>query len=343
MAAGARGAGQTATQTPAINFWRDTGKQLLFAPNSRVSITLDRGMVYRELYLRLTGNITMPSAASNVAANMFPGDEWALIQDIVIRLNGNDILKRVSGAALRWLNYQLYGTFPMKAGGQLGNGTSATAAIDSTLIIPFWMPRSARPMDFALDTRNLARVDLEVQFGNFTNINSTATAFGTAPVVQVFLHQVTNVTGQFSRWNVLPISVTVPAVQNRFQIPIPVGYLYRAFMINDPGFIIKNLYIESGPSQWVNLAQDVLTTAIAQTRRGNDVSGALTNNTQWLVGATGDNINNWIYFDHCSDGFNAESIDTFGMSEFYLYVDTQTGTYPASLTVYPFQLVVPRG
>lgn len=339
MAAGARGAGQTATQTPAINFWRDTGKQLLFAANSRVSVTMDRGMVYRELYLRLFGQLTL-TAAANVVANMFPGDEWALIQDIVIRLNGNDILKRISGPALRWLNYQLYGTFPVKSQNVLGGGTIPNPFFDSTLIIPFWMPRSARPMDFALDTRNLARVDLEIQFGNFANINSQATGFSTPPFVQAYLHQVTNVTGQFSRWNILPISVTVPGAQNRFQIPIPVGYLYRAFLINDQASIIKNVYIESGPSQWVNLPQQVLDTVIGQTRRGNDASGMLIPNTSWLVGAAGDSHTQFLYFDQCSDGFNAESIDTFGMSEFYLYVDT---TASGAIVTYPFQLVVPRG
>src|SRR5215469_4175908 len=132
MGAGIPAAAQrAAAPTPAINFWRDTGKQLLFAANSRVSVTMDRGMVYRELYLRLTGTLTV-TAANNIAANMFPGDEWALIQDIVVRLNGNDILKRVNGAALRWLNYQLYGTFPLKNNFGLGDGTTTNPSFDST-------------------------------------------------------------------------------------------------------------------------------------------------------------------------------------------------------------------
>lgn len=341
MGAAGRAAGQTGQQTPAINFWRDTGKQLLFAPNSRVSVTMDRGMVYREMYLRLTGAITC-TAANNIVANMFPGEEWGLIQDIVVRLNGNDILKRFSGAYLRWLNYQLYGTFPLKSVNLLGNSTAANPNFDSTLVVPFWMPRSARPMDFALDTRNLARVDLEVQFGNYTNINSAATAFTTPPIVQAYLHQVTNVTGQFSRWNILPISVNSPGAQNRLQIPIPVGYLYRSFMIYDPSNAVKNVYIESGPSQWVNLPVNVLDTVIAQTRRGNDWLPIVIGNSQGFLGVSGDGWNNWLYFDHCSDGFNAESIDTFGMSEFYIYVDTVNAS-PATITVYPFQLVVPRG
>jgi hypothetical protein len=273
---------------------------------------------------------------------MGQGDEWALISDIVIRLNGNDILKRINGAALRWLNYQLYGVFPYKFLNQVGDGVTLNPSFDSTLIIPFWMPRSARPMDFALDTRNLARVDLEVQYGNFASINNTATGFTTPPVIQAYLHQVTNVQGNFSRWNILPISVSIPAAQTRFQIPIPVGYLYRAFLINDPtGLgIVNNVYIESGPSQWVNLPRSVLTSVIAQTRRGNDILTASSANTSFRAGAPSDTLTNWPFFDQCSDGFNAESIDTFGMSEFYLYVDSNG---PGTVTVYPFQLVVPRG
>lgn len=330
---------QMGTMSPAIDFYKDTGKQLLFAPNSRVSQQVDRGFVYREMYIRLTGALTV-AAASNIPANMFAGDEWALISDIIIRLNGRDILKRFSGASLRWMNYYWYGGFPIKNASQLGAG-GLNPTFDSFLIIPFWMPKSVRPMDFALDTRNLSRVDIEVAFGNFANINSTATGFTVPPVVQIYLHEITNVQGQFSRWNIFPLTFSPAAAQQRFQMPIPVGYMYRSFLINDPSAILNgNIYLESGPTQWTNIPALLVNSVIGVNRRGSQVYEISVTGNNFRSGAPSDNFFNWPYYDHPSDGFNAESIDTFGLSEFYMYADVSG---PGSLTIYPSQLVVPRG
>lgn len=340
MGGGMPAAAQMGTMSPAIDFYKDTGKQLLFAQNARVSQQIDRGFVYRELYMRLTGTLTVP-AASNIAANMFPGDEWALLSDIIIRLNGRDILKRFSGAALRWMNYYWYGGFPLKNVSQLGNGTSANPLFDSFLIIPFWMPKSVRPMDFALDTRNLSRVDIEVAFGNFGNINSAATGFTVPPVVQIYLHEITNVQGQFSRWNLFPLTFSPAAAQTRFQMPIPVGYMYRSFLINDPSLILNgNIYLESGPTQWTNFPNSGVANIIGVNRRASHVYEITNPSPSFRAGAPGDAYLNFPYYDHPSDGFNAESIDTFGLSEFYMYADVSG---PGSLTIFPSQLVVPRG
>lgn len=340
MGGGGMAAAQMGMMTPAIDFYKNTGKTLLYAPNSRIMQQLDRGMVYRELYIQLTGQLTV-AGASNIPANMFAGDEWALISDIIIRLNGRDVLKRISGAALRWHNYFWYSGFPIKNAGtfHLGDGSTANPTFDSTLIIPFWMPKSVRPMDFALDTRNLSRVDIEVAFGTHTNINSAATGFTVNPQINCYLHEVTNVQGTFSRWNLFPLTFQVSGAQTRFQMPIPVGYLYRSFLFQDSAGQANNIYIESGPTQWTNLPQQEVANVIGINRRGSSLYEIINANNNFRTGAPGDGLGNWYYYDHPSDGFNSESIDTFGLSEFYVYADIGGAT---TLTLWPSQLVVPR-
>ena len=325
--------------SPAIAFTRDTGKIVPFVANNKSTQELDRGMVLRELYLRLTGQLTLP-AADNVVADMFPGDEWAVVNDITLRTNGRDVMKRISGRALRWLQYYLYGTFPIKSISQLGNNADANPQFDSTLILPLWMPKSVSPMNFALDTRTLSRLDLEISWNNYVNINSAATAFTTNPQIQVYNNEVTNIQGNFSRWNLFPINAVIAAATQKYQIKLPVGYMYRSFLIHDESAIISSMYIRSGATEWANIPVQLINTVLGNDRRASSSIMVTLANNSWLCGAAGDDLEHFIYFDQVSDGHNSESFDTMGLSEFYLEFDT---TGPGTVVVYPNQLVVARG
>ena len=74
-------------------------------------------------------------------------------------------------------------------------------------------------------------------------------------------------------------------------------------------------------------------------RRNSIVPGAFAN-TWYLAGAPTDDINHFKYFDAAGHGSNIESIDSFGLSEFYMKFDTNNA---GNIVVFPSQLVVPRG
>ncbi len=326
-------------QSHAIPFFLDTGTAVPFVANAKQAkeITM-RGMVWREMFLRLTGQLTLASA-DNTPALTQVGDEWALVQDITIRINGRDVFKRIDGPSLRWLQYYLYGEFPRKALGQIGDGATANASFDSTLIIPFWMPRSQHPMDFAFDTSKVSRIDIEILWGNYNNVNGDATGFTVPPSLEVLVYEVANVGGTFSRWNVFPISEVIAGATSKYQVKIPVGFLYRSFLVHDMSNIITNWYLDSHPTEWLNMPDQVIRDVLAIDRRNSIVPGAFTN-TWYLAGATGDDISHFKYFDAAGHGSNIESIDSFGLSEFYMKFDTSAA---GSIVVYPSQLVVPRG
>lgn len=308
--------------------------------NGLQSIPLGRGMVYREMYIRLQGQLTC-TAGNNVAANMFPGDEWAVVKNIVIRQNGSDEIKRINGAALRWLMFYLYGLFPIKQIATLGDGATANPAFDTTLVIPFWMPRSLKPMDCVLDSRILADLNIDIQWGTFTDINANATGFTVAPTVNVFSLESFNINGPFSRWNIFPLTDIPGAANVQENVRLPVGPMYRAFLIQDTANtpIITNLKLYSGTTIFADVAKPVMRTALALDRRGVDFNSIIAN-TNFLAGAPNDDSNHFLYYDHVTDGYNTEAIDTYGLSEFFLQFNVNAA---GTINIWPMQIYPLRG
>lgn len=321
-----------------IPFIYDTGKIIVSTPNSKQSVEVPTGTVIREIYLRLTGAITA-TAANNTVANTQIGDEWGQVLDISVRMDGRDYIKQIDGPALRWLNFYLYGQFPYKTKNQIGDGITANPSFDSTLILPFWMPKSVRPMDFALDTRMLDRLDIDIQWGTFTNVNSAATAFTTTPQINIYFSDVTNVQGQFARWNVFHQAFSFTGAQTKAQMKLPVGYMYRSILLQDVSAVLTTIRFKAGRFEWITLPVQILQSAQIN-RHGDNIVQLFQNNTNWRAGSAGDDNLHWMYLDFVGDGFNAEAINSAGLSEIYLEIDTSaTGNF----VLYPQQLVVPQG
>jgi len=59
----------------------------------------------------------------------------------------------------------------------------------------------------------------------------------------------------------------------------------------------------------------------------------------------GDNndFEGWYWFDHITDGYLTEGIDTLGFSEFELELDVTVGAGTTKAVIYPLQLIPVRG
>ena len=311
-----------------------------WSANLKQGLELSRGFVYRELHCRLQGQLTVTSG-DNTQALTNPGDEWAAVHQLILKANGNDEIKRISGADLRWLDYFNMGTFPAKALAHIGAG-GGNPTFDSTLIVPLWIPKTVSPMDTALDSRQLARLDLEVDWGTYTDINADATGFTVAPNMTVQSMEVFNVAGPFARWNTFPMVNSVPGANTKFQIRIPVGPVYRGFMIkqNLQG-TIANFKLLSGTTIFADIPASILQTSWGQNRTGVNVAQVYTPNNQWLASSqVPDSPLNYYYYDHVASGKNTESIDTLGFDEFIVELNcTQADT----ITLYPIQIIPVRG
>ncbi len=319
-----------------------------YSSNNKQAERLSRGMVYRELHLRLQGAPTL-SGANNTQANTDPGDEWGVVKRIDIIANNTDVIKSISGKALWWMNHFMYGNSP-RITPAIGDGSTANPSFDSVLILPFWMPNSIRPMDTALDSRNLSDLKIEVTWGAFTDVNSAATAWTTEPTLEVGSLESFNVTGPFSQWRVFEIEKEITATNPRFQIQLPVGPIYRGFMLHftdagvDDSAILNNFKLVSGTTVFADIKETFLKQVFDirnGMQRGLDdgASAAYTEDRR----STEANREAWYFYDHVTDGFNSEGIDSLGFSELELELDVTIGAGTTKCFVWPWQIIPVRG
>lgn len=321
-------------------------KIIEFSASNKVSESLSRGMIYRELYLRLAGQLTL-ALINNTEAKTKRGDEWAVVSRIDVIANNTDVLRSFSGNTLWWLNYFMYGASP-RITAAMGNGTD-NPAFDSVLILPFWMPQSIRPIDTALDARNLSDLKVEITWGTHTDINGDATGFTVAPTLTIDSAESFGVEGSFSQSRVFTMEKEITATNSQFQVTLPVGPMYRGFLMNftdanvDDDAVLNNFKLKSGTTVFADQSDQVL-------QQGQMIrTGAV---RPWDAGAEGyDNVRRgtanaltgWYYYDHVMDGFLSEAIDTLGFSEFEIELDVTVGAGTTKAFIIPIQLIPVRG
>jgi hypothetical protein len=306
-------------------------------------------MIYREIYLQLTGAPTL-TAVNNTQAKTLIGDEWGVVRRIQLIANNTDVLKSLTGNQLWWLNYFLYGT-PPPVTPAIGDEATANAPFESTLILPCWLPRSVRPFDTALDARELSDLKLEIQWGNYDDINGDASAWTTEPQINVYSLESFLASGPFSQYRAYSMEDAITATNPQFEILLPVGPMYRSFLINttdagkDSALILNNLKVISGSTVYADLDAELLH---QMTRlRGSTVRFWSDSDDAYdplRRGSTYNDIDGWYYLDLVTDGFNTEAIDTLGFSEFKLELDvTIGGVEPTRVHVIPNTIIPVRG
>lgn len=319
-----------------------TQQQIAYVAGTKQIVQLGRGMIYRELAINITGQLTC-SAANNTIANTQLGDEFGVIQRVDLVANGNDVLRSFSGNQLWWWNRALYnGTPPITFA--LGDGTTLNPTFNSTLIIPMWLPNSVRPFEYALDSRILADLRLEVTFGNHLNVNSAATGFTVAPIVTVGSLESFGVEGKFNGTKIYPLVFNVAGATQAYQVTLPVGPMYRSILINtqnvagtaDLATTLQNIRLRSGTTIFRDFPATMLNqwqqTRMATSFAYGTGAGATYHSPRR---ATGSNQNAWYYLDMVQDGYNGESIDTIGFSELTLELQLAAAT---TLWVMPLQI-----
>jgi len=323
---------------------RRSQKTLGYSSNNKVSEMLGRGMVYRELHLKLSCQPTL-LAGNNVYANILRGDEWAAVKKIEIIANGTQTLRSFSGNTLRWLNMFWYGRAPAVSP-LLGAG-GANPTCESTLILPFWMPRSVRPMDTALDSRQLSDLKIEVTWGSYTDIAASATGWTTEPSLRVDSIESFNIDGPFAMWRQWEIEKTISASSTAFQVPLTVGGLWRGFFLNttdagvDEGDIMTNFKWKSGTTVFADVDHKVLQDS-ELLRNGIVRSYSGTAYDDHFQGDAND-VDGWYNYDHVTDGLLTEAVDTAGFSEHELELDVTVGAGTTKLLVVPSQVIPVRG
>jgi len=323
-----------------------------YESGAKVALTLGRGMVYREIYLTLKGAPTLAGAA-NIQADTLRGDEWAYVQKIELIANNTQVVRSLSGNDLWWFDFFQFGT-PPPVTPAIGDGATANVPFDSTLVIPLWMPRCVKPMTTALDARRISDLKLEITWGAFTAMNAAASAWTTEPTIEVNSLECFNVRGAFSQWRVFTIEKEISATNSQFQIDIPVGPVYRGFMLGftdagkDDGEILNNFKIVSGSTVYADIPERLLEQVDGHIRSGiphyfDGGAGAPGVYDALRRGTTYNSKAGLYIYDHVTDGYLTECIDTIGFSEFKIELDVTVGTGTTKVFVLPLQIVPVRG
>lgn len=319
---------------------RRTQSMLTQAAGALTPYLLGRGMVYREIVLRLQGQLTA-TTGNNTAGNTKLGDMWALLPTLQLVANGSQSLRLLSGEQLWWLNWFFYGAQPPDTSA-LGDGT-ANPAFDSTLIMPLWYPDTIRPLDCGLDSSLLTELRLDATWGNYTDVNAAATGFTSTPTltissVESFGAIFNNAKKQFVYSTpILTRNIQQPTGSNsQFRIQLPVGNMYRGIAIqtlNSGGTeaaLLNNVKIYSGTTVFYDLPGSMI-------QKYNRLKR---NNNPAAMTSTASSVNGWYFVDLLSDGYLTEAINTLGFSELILELNVNAA---GTVNYIPMQVIVPRG
>lgn len=319
--------------------------EVAYSANKKKTEKLERGFVIRELYLRLQGQLTL-TAANNTAAKTKRGDEWAVIDNLRIIANESDVIRDLDANAVWWLNFMWYGVAPPVTP-TLGDASTANPSFDSLLIVPFWMPRSIRPMDTALDARRLSSLKIEVQWGSHTSINGDATGWETEPTLEVHALESFNVDGPFAQFIINGQEVEIDATNARFEVELTPGNVFRGFLLNttdagaDDGDVLNNFQWRAGTTVYADQPERVLEEA--HRLRGSILRPFNGSSYDDLRIGDDNDIDGWYLYDHVTDGFMSEAIDTLGFASHRLRLDVTKGAGETKLHVFPFEVVPVRG
>jgi hypothetical protein len=313
-------------------------KTVKYQTNNKETEDLSRGMIYRELGLRVVGSLNV-DAGNNTLAKTKKGAELAVIKRLDIVANNTDVIRSVKGVDIFWMAYHLLGGSP-EFSTEIGDGSTDDPSFDTYLKIPVWMPRAMRPIDTALDARRLSDLKVEITWGSHTDINDDATGFVTNPTVEIDSLESFGISGPFSQWRFYPIEKAITQTNAQFQIDIPVNYMYRGFMLNftedgvDTGAVLKNFKWKSGTTVFADVSGRRLQQEY-QARNG------LNSQIEFLRG-NANKLEGYYMYDHVTDGFLSEAVDALGFSELQLELDVVAGAN-TKVTVYPMQIIPVRG
>jgi len=329
---------------------------ITFAANQTRTLQLPRNYAYRGLCLKLVANLTRTIAAGTAGG---PNDSAPaqLIKNLQVIANGRDVIKNIDFETLHRANQIRCGVRPRI--GSAGWAGYANAAAQDLLVcayISFEMWRAIHPVDTLFDSAGLATFDLIVTFGTGMDTMSTAWQGNTTPVVTVnsatlyvaALEEVGIPAGtSFLVSKEYKLRRQVTATSNNFQIDIPVGNAFRAFILKATAdgipvqTIINNIKIKSGTEVYKNRIASFLQ---ADNRLFNQMEIAYAPGSGVAHTALIENLLEGYYLvEFCPDGRLTQALDTTRLSslEFELDVTATGGAVVDYIEVIPCELIRP--
>lgn len=203
-----------------------------WASNQQRTLQIPRNYAYRLLSLKLLCNVSVNQTTAGVVKDSCPAQ---LVRNLMVRANGRDVIKNYDMETLHRLTQIRYGTRPRIV--SLAN-TTTTNTVDLVVhaYIDFAMWRAVKPIDTLLDSAGLATLELIADWGIGNDLFGGA--FGGTVTVHSATLYISSVESigvpagtKFMTNKEYRIEDTITAASNSHQLNLPVGNLYRSFVL----------------------------------------------------------------------------------------------------------------
>jgi hypothetical protein len=267
-------------------------------------------------------------------------------------VNGTDNIISVSGEELNMWNTMMMGRPRDQM--ILSGGTSQL--FHSVLVLPFWDKTSYTPIDSLLNSARLSDLRLNVTWGAASNIvaNGTgASTFSVNPTLMVSSRECFGITGDFSVWRRLRLQDNNVVANDEYTVPLPLGNVYRGFMINtkdangvDLADCIDRVQLVSGTNVYYDMDYKTMQKMYRQNFRSvmanpEQFSALPSSNYLPTIGLSNEsNLAAWGFVDLVDDGYLTEAIDTIALSE--LKLKFKTNQTIGKFLVAPSQIIPVR-
>lgn len=298
------------------------------------TIELPRQYNYRKLSCRLSGSVIVSGGSGAGAVHTYAA--YRAISRIELIANGRDTIWSIAPEAIAVMNILDYGAVPSFS--NPSNDAAATYSFNAHFIIDLALVRAVRPIDTLFPSAGLSTLDLKITWGAGADMFTGAVDFTSAAIqttteltVQSF-EEVGAIPAGVGVNKIFTIDRTISAASSNFQIQVPVGNVYRGFLIHTKidevpaDTILDGVRVEAGTEVFQNwLTNDELLNFNKLTR-GLETALVGYHHIDWLD----------------SDGFLSEALDARRMSnlDLILNVAKPAGT-TLKVLVHPQELILP--
>jgi len=329
---------------------------ITFAASQTRTLQLPRNYAYRGLSLKLVCNLTRLTTAGTDVNDPCDCAPAQLIKNLQVIANGRDVIKNIDFETLHRANQIRCGTRPYISATNWSGGADK-AAIDMIIhaYISFEMWRAIHPVDTLFDSAGLATLDLIITFGTgMDTMDATwqaragaAVTVNSATLYIAAIEEVGIPAGtSFLINKEYKLRRQVTATSNNFQIDLPVGNAFRAFIIKTisdlrpVNTILNNIKIKSGTEVYKNRIASFL-------QMDNRLFNQLEVPETWNLAAAEDHwlienlLEGYYLVEFCPDGRLTQCLDTSRLSSLEFELDvTAVGTTDL-IEILPCEIIRP--
>lgn len=326
---------------------------ITYAQGQTRTLPLPRNYAYRSLQLKLVAQMDRVVGATGGA----PKDSCPaqLIQSIMIRANGRDVIKNYDLETLHRLNQLRHGIRPHISFAGF-SGYSAVSDIEMVVHaqIDFAMWRAIRPIDTLLNSAGLATLDFIVTFGSPDNTMNDAydPATGGCSVDSATLYVAAiesvgvPVGTRFAMNKEYMIRSQVTATSSSHQIQLPVSNLFRSFVLkthsdgDQVDTILNNIIIKAGTEVFKHRFASFLQmdNRLECGIEVAEVDGSAAAVDHYFLEHL---LEGYYLLEFVKDGRLTECLDTSQLSSLELILDVNTVGTNDFIDVYPVELIQP--